>query len=89
MHKLWQLKQMVRIEGQLSVDWVNMFGGSYSQAIFTSVNALVAWIAKIEQEIEALLYIDDSFGVDEEGKVLWYAPYEKSFLEQQTRLLQL
>lgn len=89
MHKLWQLKQMVRIERQLSVDWVNMFGGSYSQAIFTSVNALVAWIAKIEQEIEALLYINDSFGVDEEGKVLWYAPYEKSFLEQQTRLLQL
>lgn len=89
MHKLWQLKQVVRIEKKLCVDRVNMFGGSYSQAIFTSVNALVAWVAKVERAIEALVYVDDSFGIDEEGNLVWYGPYGKYYPEQQTRLLQL
>ena len=30
MHKLWQLKQAIRIEGELSIDRVNVFGGSSS-----------------------------------------------------------
>ena len=76
MHKLWQLKQAVRFEGELSVDRVNMFGGSPSGAIFISVNSLVAWITKFKRTIKILEYFDESFGVSESGEISYYSPYE-------------
>ena len=42
MHKIWQVKQVVQVQDGLSVDRVNMFGGSLSGAIFIAVNSLVA-----------------------------------------------
>jgi hypothetical protein len=66
MHVLWQLKQVIKLKGELMVDRVNVFGGSGSGPIFILVNLLVAWIAKVVKEIEDLIYVDDSFGVDEE-----------------------
>jgi hypothetical protein len=74
MHVLWQLKQIVRIKGELMVDRVNVFGGSGSGPIFISVNSLIAWIAKHVKEIDDLIYVDDSFGVDEEDNLVLYVP---------------
>jgi len=67
MHKLWQLKQIVRINGCLCVNRVNVFGGPASPAIFISLNALLAWAAKNRWSIKGLVYVDDSFGLEEEG----------------------
>lgn len=39
MHKLWQIKQVIRIRGRLRVDRANLFGGLGSGAIFISLNA--------------------------------------------------
>ena len=89
MHELWQLKQVVRIQGKLVVDRVNVFGGSGSGPIFISVNALVAWIAKHERGVDDLIYVDDSFGVDVEGEQEYYPPYGQSYPTQQTMLLKL
>ena len=89
MHKLWQLKQGVRLLGKLYVDRANIFGGSASPAIFIAVNALIAWAAKHERSIDDLIYVDDSFGVKEEGQMAWYAPYEQEFPCQQAQLLEL
>lgn len=89
MHKLWQLKQAVRFEGELSVDRVNMFGGSPSGAIFISVNSLVAWITKFKRMIKILEYVDDSFGVSESGEISYYAPYNCWFTTKPTQLLEL
>lgn len=89
MHKLWQLKQVVRVQGGLVVDRVNMFGGTSSGPIFISVNSLVAWVAKTERLVENLTYVDDSFGLEEVGNMSLYAPYGEEFPSQQTRLLQL
>jgi hypothetical protein len=89
MHKLWQLKQGVRLLGKLYVDRVNVFGGSASPAIFIAVNALVAWVAKNERAIDDLIYVDDSFGIEEEGKTAWYAPYAQDLPCQQAHLLEL
>jgi hypothetical protein len=89
MHPLWQIKQVIRVCGELSVDRVNMFGGSGSGAIFISANSLVSWIARFIKLIEDLEYVDDSFGVEEVGKMLLYEPYGVSFPAQQTKLLQL
>lgn len=76
MHELWQLKQVVRIEGELVVDRVDMFGGSGSGPIFVSVNSLVAWVAVEQRETDDLEYVDDSFGVEEEGNYLVYSHME-------------
>jgi hypothetical protein len=89
MHKLWQIKQVVRVNGELSVDRVNVFGGSSSGPIFISVNSLVAWIARFVRLIESLVYVDDSFGVEESGQMKYYAPYDRWFPTQQTCLLEL
>lgn len=89
MHKLWQLKQAIHFEGELSVDRVNMFGGSPSGAIFISVNSLVAWITKFKRMIKILEYVDDSFGVSESGEISYYAPYNCWFTTKPTQLLEL
>jgi hypothetical protein len=89
MHVLWQLKQVVKLRGEMMVDRVNVFGGSGSGPIFISVNSLVAWVAKNVKQIEDLIYVDDSFGVDEEGSLVMYSPYSEEYLSQQTALLEL
>ena len=66
-----------------------MFGGSASPAIFISLNALLAWAAKNKRSIEALIYVDDSFGIEEKGRVEEFAPYGKEYPTQQARLLRL
>ena len=89
MHKLWQIKQVVRIEGNLVVDRVDMLGGSSSGPIFISFNLLVGWVAKEEREIDDLEYVDDSFGVEEEDNRALYLPYNVEYPMQQVRLLEL
>lgn len=89
MHELWQLKQVVRVEGELVVDRVDMFGGSGSGPIFISVNSLVGWVAVVQREIDDLEYVDDSFGVEEEGNCVLYSPYNVEYPAQQVRLLEL
>jgi hypothetical protein len=89
MHVLWQLKQIVKLKGELMVDRVNVFGGSGSGPIFISVNSLVAWVTKYVKAIDDLIYVDDSFGVDEEGNLVLYLPYGERYPSQQVRLLEL
>ena len=88
-HVLWQLKQVIKLGDEHIVDRVNVFGGSGSGPIFISLNSLVAWIARYQRDIEDLVYVDDSFGVEEVGNITRYEPYGEEFPTQQTRLLQL
>jgi len=55
MHKLWQLKQAIRINSQLQIDRINVFGGLASGAISISLNTFLAWAAKYEVLIEDLI----------------------------------
>lgn len=87
MHKLWQIKQVMRVKGKLAVMRINVFGGSASSAIFISLNLLLAWAAEKKWFIESLVYINDSFRVDEEGDVDKYKPYCVVYPAQQARLL--
>ena len=52
-------------------------------------NALVTWVVKHKFLVEDLIYVDDSFGVEDEGEVLWYAPYACELPKQQAKLLML
>jgi len=90
MHPLWQIKQIVTIDGERDVDRNNCFGGRGSPGIYISFNGLVTWIARKVELIEDLwTYMDDSFGIDEEGNVVWYHQYEKYMPTNQVKLLSL
>ena len=51
---------------------------------------LVLWIAIFVKFISDLFrYIDNNFGFDKEGNVLWYEPYQCYYPAKQTKLLKL
>jgi len=90
MHPLWQVKQVLTMDGQCYVDWNNNFGGHGSPKVWISFMSLVAWIAIHKAFIDALkLYMDDSFSFEVDGSLLYYSPYQCNFPAKQTHLLQL
>lgn len=51
------------------------------------MNSLVTSIARnIHMILNLWTCMDDSFGIDEEGNVIWYQRYEKHMLENQVKL---
>ena len=90
LHPLWQIKQIVTIDGIRHVDRNTSFGGRGSCRDFTAFIGLVIWIAIFIKFLTDLFgYIDDNFSFDEEGNVLWYQPYHCYYPSKQTKLLQL
>ncbi|KAJ7081228.1 hypothetical protein C8R44DRAFT_895100 [Mycena epipterygia] len=92
-HPLWQIKQVVTTNyptradvdaganrGPLirRVDWRCCFGSRGSPRTWSSVMALVLWVALHEKHIPDLYaYVDDEFGLDIEGRLTFYPPYRK------------
>ena len=90
LHPLWQLKQIITVDDNRHVDHCTSFGGRGSCRDYTAFMGLVLWIAIFVKFIQDLFgYIDDNFGFDEEGSVLWYAPYQCYYPSKQTKLLKL
>jgi hypothetical protein len=90
LHPLWQLKQIVTIDGVRHVDRCTCFGGRGSCRDYTAFMGLVLWIAIFIKMLADLLgYIDDNFSFDEEGNVMWYEPYQCYYPAKQAGLLQL
>ena len=90
LHPLWQVKQIVTVDGCRHVDRCTSFGGRASCRDYTAFMGLVLWIAIFIILLEDLFgYIDDNFSFDEEGNVLWYQPYQCYYPMKQTKLLKL
>ena len=90
MDPLWQIKQVVSIDGQRHVDRCNTFGNRGGGWNWDSFASLVNWIGTEKKEISDLLgYVDDNFGWEFEGNTKYYKPYKKHLPAKQTRLLQL
>jgi hypothetical protein len=90
LHPLWQIKQIVTIDGIRHVDRCTSFGGRGSCRDYTAFMGLVLWIAIFVKAIADLFgYIDDNFSFEEEGNVTWYEPYQCYFPTKQTKLLLL
>ena len=90
MHPLWQIKQVVTIDGERDLDMKNCFGGHRSASIYISFDGLVTWITKnICFILDLWTYMDDTFGIDEEGNVVWYHQYNKYMPRNQAKLLSL
>jgi hypothetical protein len=90
LHPLWQIKQIVTIDGIRHVDRNTSFGGRGSCRDYTAFMGLVLWIAIFIKSIPDIFgYIDDNFSFEEEGKVTWYPPYQCYYPSKQTQLLNL
>jgi hypothetical protein len=90
LHPLWQIKQIVTVDGVRHVDRNTSFGGRGSCRDYTAFMGLVLWIAIFVKLIIGLFgYIDDNFSFDEEGNVLWYEPYQCYYPSKQVKLLRL
>ena len=90
MHPLWQIKQIITVEGRRHVDRCNSFGNRGSQRLWVGFMALVIWIAIEVRKLEGLkLYIDDCFSFDLASSTAYYAPYKMKFPKKQANLLKL
>jgi len=90
MHPLWQIKQIVNINGQFCVDRCNNFGGRGSQKIWWSFISLVLWVAVFKRGLHALkCYVDDHFSCCITGDLEFYPEYEAFMPSDQVSLLQL
>ncbi|KIJ34231.1 hypothetical protein M422DRAFT_182388 [Sphaerobolus stellatus SS14] len=90
MHVLWQIRQVVTIDGQCHVDRCLVFGNWGAPNIWCSFMALVVWIAINIKHIEDLLhYMDDAFGYEMDPVLEYYVPYDKHYPKKQVVLLHL
>lgn len=90
LHPLYQIRQIITVNGERRVDRCNSFGNRAAGYLFCVFMSLVLWIAEHEWGIEALLaYVDDVFGVDDDEELVFYAPYDDFFPGKQARLLLL
>ena len=89
-HPLWQIKQVVTIDGQRHVDRCNNLGNRGGGWNWDAFASLVNWIATKKKNIPGLLgYVDDNFGWEFAGNTKYYRPYKKHLPAKQTRLLKL
>lgn len=88
MHPLWQLRQVVTIQGQRRVDRCCCFGSRGSPDLWCTFMSLVLWIAIHERGIDgSLAYMDDNFGFDIQRQLVHYPPFDKFMPSKQVRLL--
>jgi hypothetical protein len=89
-HPLWQIKQIITVDGSRYVDRCNNFGGRSAQKIWHSVICLVVWIAVVKRLIDALkCFVDDHFSFELVDHLSFYAPYNKRMPTKQANLLML
>ena len=72
-HPLWQMRQIVVVDGQGHVVCRLVFGSRGSPRCWCSVSGLICWIGTRKLEIEDLhVYMDDFFGWDYKDNCLEY-----------------
>ncbi|KAI0784800.1 hypothetical protein C8Q75DRAFT_857878, partial [Abortiporus biennis] len=90
MHPLWQLCQVVIINGLCRIDRCACFGSRGSPDLWITFIALILWIAiRVKFILDLLAYVDDNFSQDPSPQLLYYEPYQTFYPPKQTRLLHL
>ena len=90
MHPLWQIRQIVTVEGERFVDRCNTFGSRAGGWVWASFISLVLWIAiKVKNIDDILGYVDDDYSWDFAGHTRYYSPYGKYLPDKQARYLEL
>jgi hypothetical protein len=89
-HFLWQLHQVISIDGRFHVDRNNDFGNRAAGRIWYSFFCLVLWIAVfVNHIVDIFTYVDDSFSWDLACNTTFYAPYGKRLPSKQAKFLSL
>ncbi|KAG8990289.1 hypothetical protein FRB93_003265 [Tulasnella sp. JGI-2019a] len=89
-HPLWQIKQVISIDGQNHVNRCIDFGGRGSGKLWCLFFGLVVWAAIKVRGIEGLChYVDDAFGFDDTEELVYYAKYDAKYPAKQVKFLQL
>lgn len=90
MHPLWQIKQVVTINGRRRIDRCCCFGSRGSPDLWCTFMSLLLWIAKHEKQLDgSQAFMDDYWNTDEHPGLAWYAPYQAWFPHKQVQLLSL
>jgi hypothetical protein len=72
-HPIFQLRQVVRVDGKLYIVRRLVFGNRASPRCWCAVSGLLCWIAVRKLDIHDLhVYMDDFFGWDYADDLLWY-----------------
>ncbi|KAF8226059.1 hypothetical protein L208DRAFT_1303905 [Tricholoma matsutake] len=89
-HFLWQLHQVVSIDGHFHVDRDNNFGNRAAGQIWYFFFCLVLWIAVfVTLIVDLFTYVDNSFSWDLACNTTYYAPYSKHLPSKQAKFLSL
>jgi hypothetical protein len=90
MHPLWQIRQIVTVDGEHYVDRCNTFGSRAGGWVWASFISLVLWIAiKVKKIDDILGYVDDDFSWDFAENTRYYPRYRKDLPDKQARYLEL
>jgi hypothetical protein len=72
-HPIFQLRQVVRIEGKLFIVRRLVFGNRASPRCWCAVSGLLCWLGTRKLDIVGLhVYMDDFFGWDFANNLVWY-----------------
>ena len=86
-HPIWQIQQVVVVDGKLHIVWQLVFGNWASPCIWCVISGLICWIAIWKFLIPGLfVYMDNFFGWDHEDKMIFY--HRQWWPEWQVKLLQ-
>ena len=89
-HPLWQLRQVVSINGSYHVDNNNNFGDRGAGRLWVTFFGLVLWIAVFVKFIcDLFAYVDDAFSWEFASHVTFYSPFNKYLPTKQAQLLSL
>src|SRR5882724_4694027 len=89
-HPLWQIKQIVTVDGKRHVDHCLVIGGHMSGRIWCTFMALVVWIEIHVRGIKDLLhYSDNAWSYDPSRTLIHYEPYDAFYPLKQAALLRL
>ena len=90
LHFLWQLFQIITINGQCHVDRNNNFGNCGAGGLWGTFMGIVLWITiNVKHILDLLAYVDDTYSWEFANNILWYELYTFHFPAKQTCLLQL
>lgn len=72
-HPIFQLCQVIRIEGKLFIVQCLIFGNQASPQCWCAVSGLLCWLGVHKLGITSLhIYMDDFFGWDYADNLIWY-----------------
>jgi hypothetical protein len=87
-HPIWQLRQIVTVDGHLYIVRRLVFGNRASPRCWCAVSSLICWLAIYKFNVDGLhVYMDDFFGWDYDNNLVFYHGRLRPYRQVQLLLL--